>query len=203
MARDWAWGLVCFVLMTIPAWSADPLILENFDALPLGELAQENGWVTDPSAGVVVQGADSFRGGQAVSVVGADIAATVTDSTATNVWVDFYTMPILGGSNAVPTNAGAALFFDGGALFFDTDGYFVVLSNATWVTMDHISPVSTGLWYRISINIDYDSRTWGLYVADDTPNKLSTVVATNLAFQSGHTNTSFSRFEAMNSGEAP
>ena len=197
LARDWAWGLVglVVVLMVMPVFSADQLILENFDALPLGPLEQTNGWVTAPSASVVVQGDAAWRGGQAVTAVGADVEISFTNSTATNVWVDFYAMPELGTRRAPPTDMT-------GELFVDTNGYFVVSSNATWVTMDHISPISTGRWYRISINVNYESRTWGLYVADDTPNRLSTPVATDLPFQpSASTNASLTLFRAENSNE--
>jgi hypothetical protein len=191
LAREWAWGLVGLgvVLMAMPVFSADQLIVESFDALALGPLEQTNGWVTAPSTSVVVQGYTMWQGGQALSVVDADITVSFTNSTATNVWLDFYAMPEFGTHRASPTDMA-------GELYVNTNGYFVVSSNATWVTMDHISPLSTGRWYRISINVNCDSRRWELYVADDTTNKLSTAVATNLVFHPASTNASLRRFRA-------
>jgi hypothetical protein len=69
------------------------------------------------------------------------------------------------------------------AFFIDAQGQIVVRSNSVWVTNAAVT-VSNNVWRRFTMNLDYRSRTWALYTADGTTNKLVTKVADGLGFYS-------------------
>jgi len=168
------------------------LFTENFDNKSLGGLNMINDWLTSPVDEVEVQSDVSFRGGKALRLNEATVWHGFDDTTATNVWVDFYAMPVQRASDPTMPSAATAGFY------VNTSGRIVAYSNTTWVTLSDAVTISDDTWYRFTLNMDYNARKWGIYVADNTANALSTTLATNLVLKSGTTNSSLTSFRMKN-----
>lgn len=168
------------------------IFLENFDNKSLGGLNMINDWLTSPLDDVSVQTDISFRGGKALRLNEATVWHGFDDATATNVWIDFYAMPVQRASSPTMPSGATAGFY------VNTSGRVVAYSNATWVTLTDAVTITADTWYRFTLNVDYDADTWGIYVADDTPNILATTLATNLVLKSGTTNASIRSFRMKN-----
>jgi hypothetical protein len=163
---------------------------ESFETCDAGVLHGQNGWSVSLQNNAQVQAATAFGGSNAVALATNTTAwQTFDDPTATNVWVDFYARLPTPGDDADPvltSNVAAAFFVTSG-------GAIKAISNDCWVTLAPEPPLVADTWYRLTVNLDYGTRRWALYVADSTPNKLATTVATNLAFTGCSTNTYFRR----------
>ena len=166
---------------------------EDFDERTTGVLHNQNAWAAHRQNDAQVQSATRFAGTQAALVAtNAVVWHNFSDATATNVWIDFYAYVTHPTDDSAPDLNGSVA----GAFFVGTHGVIHALSNTTWVTMATTVPSNT--WRRFTVNLDYNSSDWSLYVASDVPNALSSVVATNLKFTSSSTNTYFKRFRMKN-----
>ncbi len=182
------------LLPVMPALAGDVPFSETFDAMNVGSLHGQNNWQADRQSDARVQASTVYAGAQS-GLMGTNtlVWQSFTNSAATNVWVDYYSL-ISYPSDATPP----ALTGSVAAAFFVTDtGSIKALSNTTWMTFGSYT-VPNGSWQRFSVNLDYQASKWGLYVAGDTPNELSTMIATNLAFSSSSTNTYFKVFKVKN-----
>ncbi len=171
----------------------DVPFVEPFDSLNSGAIQGQHSWSARHQNNAQVENAESYAGGQA-AMVGTNTVMwhDFTDSTATNVWVDFYARSGYPTNSSVPSLTGSVA----AAFYINKDGAIVAVSNATWVTLNYT--VSSNQWHRFTVNLDYVHSKWSIFAADDTPNKLSTIVATNLAFSSSSTNSYFHRFRIKN-----
>jgi hypothetical protein len=166
--------------------------MESFDDKSTGGLNMINDWLSSPVDEVEVQSDTSYRGGKAMRINEATVWHGFDDSTATNVWVDFYAMPVQRSSAPdMPSSATAGFYVN-------TSGRIVAYSNTTWVTLPDTVTITADKWYRFTLNLDYDARKWGIYVADDITNALSTTLATDLQMNSGSSVTKFESFRIKN-----
>jgi hypothetical protein len=180
-------------LLAVVAAAEDVPFIENFDDRTAGVLHNQHGWQSRMQNDVQVQTAEVFAGTQAGAMeTNAIVWNTFDDSTATNVWVDFYARLWHPADDAAPTLTGSVA----AAFYLDSDGAIRACSNSAWVALDYA--VATGRWYRFSVNLDYNAKRWELHVAQDTPNALAEPVATNLAFRTGSTNTYLHAFRVKN-----
>ena len=167
--------------------------MEPFDSLNTGELHGQNSWNAQRQSEVKVTNSVTYAGGQS-AMLGTNTVAwhDFSDSSATNVWVDFYARSSYPADSVAPSLTGSVA----AAFFINKDGAIVAVSNTTWVTLSYT--VSSNEWHRFSVNLDYVNEKWAIFAVDDTPNKLSTIVATNLAFSASSTNEYFHRFRVKN-----
>lgn len=180
--------------MALPVFAGDVPFSETFDAMNIGSLHNQNGWQANRQSDARVQSSTVYAGGQA-GLMGKNtlVWQSFTNTAATNVWVDYYSLISYPADATPPTLTGSVA-----AVFFVTDvGDIKALSNETWVTFSSYT-VPNGTWQRFSVNLDYENSKWALYVADDTPNSLSTKIAGDLAFGSKSTNTYFKVFKVKN-----
>ena len=167
--------------------------IENFEDRTTGVLHDQHGWQARRQGDAQVQTDAAFGGDQAALVETNALAWNeFTTDTATNVWVDFYARVPKPSNSTAPSLTGSVA----AAFYFDTDMKIRAISNDAWVVVDYTC--ATGQWHRFSVNLDYKNSTWELHVADDEPNALSTIVASNLAFSSSSTNEYFRRFRIKN-----
>jgi len=200
--RDSAWqkrvetaglAVLCLALAWLPASAQNTLFEETFDERTDGVLHQQNEWQAHRQNDAQVQTTTVYAGAKAGTIsTNASVWRDFTNAVATNVWIDFYAR--------VPHPADAtppALTGSVAAAFFVTDaGKIKVTDGGSWSTLNYT--VSEDTWYRFSLNLDYTTEKWALYVADSTPNALATTVATNLSFSTSSTNTHFCRFRVRN-----
>ena len=167
--------------------------IEPFDSLNDGSLHGQNGWSARRQSDALVTNSVAYAGGQS-AMMGTNTVVwhDFTDTTATNVWIDFYARSAYPTNSSVPSLTGSVA----AAFYIDKDGAIVAVSNNTWVTLSYT--VSSNEWHRFSVNLDYQNKKWSIFAADNTPNKLSTIVATNLAFSASSTNEYFHRFRVKN-----
>ena len=141
-----------------------------------------------------MQEGTTFEGARGLSVGDSTVVwRSFTNTTATNVWVDFYArIPDWAPSAGDPvlTNSVA------GAFYITDTGFIRAISNDTWVTLNYKMPSNT--WQRFSVNLDYIASNWAIYVADDVPNALSSNVVSGLKFSSSSTNQYFHTFRVRN-----
>ena len=189
--------LFLVLIMILPAARsrADELpFAESFESLQPGSLQGQNEWSAAPPSGAQVQNSMKFTGSLAgILATNSIVSQSFSDTTATNVWVDFYTRSTPHSYSRTPCLNGDAV----AGFYFNSNGFLVARSNATWVTLSDFGPVSNQ-WYRFTVNLDYQNRRWGIFSAGATHNELLTPVATNLAFSSTATNTYFHRFSVKN-----
>jgi hypothetical protein len=186
--------ILMMLLPVMMVLAGDVPFSETFDAMNVGSLHGQNDWKADRQSDARVQASTVYAGAQA-GLMGTNtlVWQSFTNSAATNVWVDYYSRISYPADATPPTLTGSVA-----AAFFVTDtGSIKALSNTTWVTFGSYT-VPNGSWQRFSVNLDYQSSKWGLYVAGDIPNELSTMIATNLAFSSSSTNTYFKVFKVKN-----
>ena len=195
MSVRWLWLPVLLLGLLAPLLRAEDVpFVETFEDRSVGYLKGQRNWGVTPREDVQVQRATVYAGNKA-GVVGTNSIMTqfFSDPAATNVWVDFYARV----SPRTPAEQPALRKDAVAGFYFDASGHIVARSNETWVTLSSVT-IPAGAWRRFTINIDYNSETWGIYVAGDTPNELTTPVATNLSFTAGATNTYFRRFSVKN-----
>jgi hypothetical protein len=167
--------------------------IENFDDRTEGVLHNQHGWRSRMQNDAQVQTAEVFAGTKAGTIeTNAIVWNTFDDTTATNVWIDFYARLWHAADDDPPTLTGSVA----AAFYLDSDGAIRASSNSAWPELDYT--IETGRWYRISVNLDYNAKRWELHVAEDTPNALAEPVATNLAFRTGSTNTYLHAFRVKN-----
>ncbi len=184
------WAVV--VLATLPTCALlAASFQESFEAHESGVLCGQRGWEASLPNSAQVQDATVFGGTNAVAMAtNSTVWRTFSDATATNVWVDFYVRLPAPGDDNQPTLTGSVA----AAFFVTSVGAIKAVSNDMWVTLAPDPALAADTWYRLTVNLDYGARTWALYLADSTPNKLARAVATNLAFSANSTNTYFKRF---------
>jgi len=172
------------IAMAAPCSRAgDILFAENFDSLTPGNVHNQNSWVSEPTTNAQVQSAIKFAGAQAASIgTNGWVRRQFSDATATNVWVDFRAYVDWPDSAATPYLD----TLDGGGFYVASNGVLHVWSNTAWVSTS--TTVPENVWHRFSVNIDYASSNWALYVANDVPGALSSPVATGLPFSPTATN---------------
>ena len=168
--------------------------VDNFEGRAQGILDGQGDWLGLPDTNVQVQTSTVYAGDRAM-VVGRNSLAQMVSSTpnATNVWIDFaaYVQPH-------PFNLQPRLREDSvSGFYFNSFGNIVAWSNNTWVTLSAYT-VPTNAWQRFTINLNYKTREWGIYIAGSTPNTFATPVATNLAFNISVTNAYFKKFTIRN-----
>ncbi len=186
--------ILIMLMPIISAFAGDVPFAETFDTLNVGSLHNQNNWQTKQQSDARVQNSTVYAGAQA-GLMGTNTVVwqSFTNSAATNVWVDYYARVTYPADSTPPTLTGSVA-----AVFFVTDtGSIKALSNDTWLTFSSYT-VPDGSWQRFSVNLNYTTKKWALYAANDTPNSLSTTIATNLAFSSKSTNTYFKVFRIKN-----
>ncbi|MDP6523600.1 MAG: hypothetical protein QGH15_05195 [Kiritimatiellia bacterium] len=180
-------------LLVIAALAQDVPFVETFENRSEGVLHNQNSWQAYRQNDAQVQTSTVYNGSKAGTVATNTTAwRSFTNSSATNVWVDFYSRVEYPTNSTPPALTGTVA----AAFFVDEDGKIRAVSNSTWVVLNYTVPSNT--WQRFSVNLNYDTSKWALHIADDTPNKLSTALATNLSFSSSSTNTYFRRFRIKN-----
>ncbi len=158
---------------------------EVADGYTAGSLQDQLGW-TVASGTAVVTSADSAHGDQSVSL-GAGAVAALADQEigagATNpsqVYVDLFAKPVAGidtdtGSLFDLDNARIAFVFDSASGLNDTSltGHFMALNGdgagaGTWQAIaspiDVDSNHAASAWLRLSVRLDYVTKTWDLYL---------------------------------------
>ncbi len=170
-----------------------PYFTETFEDVSVGVLHNQDSWQAQQQNDAQVQTAVKFAGAQAGLVTtNAVLWRNFENSNATNVWVDFYAYIRYPADNSEPSLNGSVA----GAFYIDSAGEIRARSNTTWVATGTTVPENT--WRRFSVNLDYATSNWMLYVASNTNNALATAVATNLAFTGSSTNQYFRRFRVKN-----
>jgi len=187
--------LVLALLALVPVLGSaqSPYFTETFDSHSEGLLHNVNDWNAQEQNDARVQSSVKYAGARAGLVAtNAVVWRNFSDTDATNVWVDFYAYVTHPTNDASPHLSGSVA----GSFFIDSGGQIRAKSNDTWVATGVTVPENA--WRRFSVNLDYTTSNWMLYVAGDTSNALATTVATNLAFTSSSTNTYFQAFRAKN-----
>jgi hypothetical protein len=184
---------IALIAVAAIALAQDVPFTEGFDSRNEGSLHDQGNWTARRQNNAQVQTSVVFAGTKAGTVAANTLVGHVfTNSSATDVWIDFYARVPHADDNDDPalTGSSAAAFFVG------TDGKVRAISNSTWVVLNHVVPADT--WQRFSVHLDYGTELWDLYVAGSTPGELSTKVATDLAFSASNTNTYFKGFKIRN-----
>jgi hypothetical protein len=184
-----ALAAVCF---RTPAGAQEVPFAETFDSRTAGALHGQNQWQAHRQNDAQVQTAVVYAGGKAAAVTTNTTAWRGFSGAATNVWVDFYARVPRPAAGAAPALVGSVA----AAFYVAEDGTIRATSNAAWVALNHTVP--SNAWHRFTVHLDYAAERWDLYAADDTPNRLSTPVATNIPFSSLSTNTGFRGFRIRN-----
>jgi len=167
--------------------------MESFEDRTVGALHNQSDWQARRQNDAQVQSATVFAGSKAGTVgTNAVVWHNFTNTTVTNVWIDFYTRSAYPTNSSAPSLTGSVA----AAFYVAQDGGVRAISNDTWVTLSYT--VSCNTWHRFTVNLDYNQEIWSLFAADSTPNTLSTILSTNLAFSSTSTNEYFRRFRMKN-----
>ena len=129
---------------------------ENFNGLALGNLAGTNGWQGEDA---VVQNDvtydSSLKAGGITSTTGR--AFHQFSGTESNVWTDLYIQPVFGDDTTTNPPAGSTFAF-----FVNTASNVVVYDGTSMVTTT--ATVVEHAWTRFTVNSDYASETWDLYL---------------------------------------
>ena len=190
------WAVIALLLLMAPDLPlAEELpFVATFEELSEAPLPVQSEWHTAQRDQVVVTRLAAHGGERSLLVPSnAMVRLDFEDSTATNIWIDFYLR-----LEPRPTPAPPVLSAEAVAGFYiHENGHVMAKSNSSWVACSGFV-VSTARWCRFTVNLDYGARRWALYAAGDIPNELSVPLATNLAFNAGATNTHFRSFRVKN-----
>jgi hypothetical protein len=194
--RRWVLAAACVAAalrLATTAWAQSLPFAEPFDDRAAGALHNQNQWTAQRQNDAQVQTNTVYGGTQAAAITTNAMAwHDFSDSSGTNVWVDFYARASYPANAAPPVLTGSVA----AAFFINQAGVVQATSNGSWVALNCTVPAS--VWRRFTVHLDYVSQTWDLYVADETPNRLSTKVAESIPFSSLNTNTYFRRFRVKN-----
>ena len=153
----------------VPMAAALPFY-ENFDNRQLGGLYGQNGWGAAPTNSLIVEGAVSFMGGQALRMVGGSQASHtfLANGAATSVWTHLVLKPILmteaQQQGSLVQSATVAFYVDTNRQVNAYNGSnYVVLPNIIGGTNTGSFLVDTGKWVRFVTKSDYSTRKWSLY----------------------------------------
>lgn len=166
--------------------------VETFETLSLGDLQGQHGWGVLPDAAGYVQGLIA-RGSQAAGVTNRASGGTgrlthvFDDSAATNqVWTDCYVQPVFNGTADITPAANATVVF-----YARTNtGHLVVYDGTNALVLTTKPAVTPGAWTRFTIQADYASKTWSLWMN-----------TTNMAVGLGFFNATKTRFASFNAEE--
>ena len=158
---------------------------EDFEALDLGVLNGQNGWVASQ---VEVQGTVAIGSKAAEIVSDAGYLAQSFWETETHVRTEFMTQPVFyeDDVDAPPEPDGVTA-----VLYFNQDGHPVVFDGTSPLTLSGVT-VEAGEWVGVAFLHDYVARTWSLYVNN-------TLAATDLGFYDT-TPTHYSSFHVQGGG---
>jgi len=191
-AKRWT-GVVLLGLLPALCPAQSAYFTETFEDHAEGLLHERNDWQAQDQNDARVQSSVTFAGERAGLVAtNAVVWQNFDDNSATNVWVDFYAYVTHPEDDDPPQLAGSVA----GAFYIDSGGQIRARSNTTWVATGFTVPEN--VWRRFSVNLNYVTSNWMLYVAGDVPNALAEIVATNLAFTGSSTNTYFRAFRIKN-----
>ncbi|MCE9613422.1 MAG: hypothetical protein K8T26_04045 [Lentisphaerae bacterium] len=191
--RGWVPGLALGLLAAAGLRAGTVPFMEPFDTLPSGVLHAQNSWESQRQRDVQVQTTVAFDGAKAAVVAtNAVLWNSFNDPAVTNVWIDFYARQRYPSNDAPPSITGSVA----AAFYVDSSGALRVTSNNTWLTLSQTVP--SNVWRRYTVNLDYVTHRWSLFLADEVPNRLSTTVITNVPFWSSSTNAYFQRFRVKN-----
>jgi hypothetical protein len=165
--------------------------IETFESRFAGQLATQNQWQASPIAQAQVQTNQVHAGSQAGSLINGTFWHQFSDSTATNVWVDFcMKAPRRNMSSPTISNKTAAAFY------IDNNGNVVAYDNNAWVTFSgagaFVAP--TDDWIRVTANLRYTTKRWSLFACSNIANGLAMTLSTNLQFQASSTNATVNIF---------
>lgn len=168
--------------------------VDDFESRREGSLDGQGPWAGAPSSRVLAQSATVAAGTQSAMIsTNSILSQNFSDPSGTNVWIDFLTRAV-----SRPSVDAPALSADASAgFYFATNGHLLARSNAVWVTVTE-TPLTLGQWYRLTVHLDYPRQRWGLFVAGNGANEITTPLATNLAFNSWATNTYLRSFRVKN-----
>ncbi len=153
--------------------------VDSFEQLGVTRIHNINRWSTDHTDSYAwAKAGDGFAGSKGIKLSYAEAWHGVTNTTATNAWIDLCLKPIRH-EIATPPPLGSNTT---AAFYINASGYIVARSNDTWVTLSSGSPIPTGVWQRVTMNLDYQTDTWSLYLVGDTPNMFSERIGHALGF---------------------
>ena len=149
---------------------------QDFESLNSGNLDGQDGWVGSPVADVAVEAGAGFGGGKAAVIQATAVTYQgFTNTLGTNIWVEFYTKFTVRAENPSLENDAAVAFYA------KNDGYIYAISNTSWVALTNTT-VGTADWYRVTLNLDYISSNWSIYISGNGTNTLAATLAENLKF---------------------
>jgi len=171
-----AWGSMVEIDSQVRTNSLLPFT-DTFESYSLGSIHGVNKWVGSTNSLPVVQTAVRYGGSKAVRVSNGYLYHSVSNMTATNVWMDCYVYASRHERPAPPdvdTDAAAAFYVN-------RDGYLVVLSNTAWVAI-LTNQIPSNTWQRFTVKMDYANQRWDLYKAGAVPNDTAVLMARNMEF---------------------
>jgi len=182
----------------IPSSKTMPLI-DNFETRVMygetinvspGNLNGQYGWFAH--GGTVAAEAQNTENG-AAGVLGVQLAAggeafQLFLDGQTNVWTDFWLRPVVSGSGSANIDAGG-----GHAVFSINDAGSVSAYNG--VISSTVTSVTATAWSRFTVQADYVTRTWDLYVD-------GALVQAGLAFRSATSPDTYEEFRLSSTGTA-
>ena len=127
---------------------------ETFELRDDGSLNGQLGWV---ATNTVVTNTPVNNGLKAGLLQGDDAQMRHTfDGSETNVWTDLWIQPVFGPDHTSPPPDSSFAFY------VNTNGYVVVFTNNVAKQLD--VQLESNEWVRFTINSDYVSDTWDLYI---------------------------------------
>ncbi len=169
---------------------------ETFDSLTLGAINGQNSWTSTPTNYVSVQTNAYYYGTKAVKITNSIMTRAIEANTSTNVWIDFYTWGPRRNPSSYPAPSNRTTI----AFFVNSNGYVVARNGSSWNICSNFV-VSKTAWTRFTMNLNYTSDKWSIYACDSTQNKISTLLASNLSFNTTSTNDSPGKLRVNGKGE--
>lgn len=155
---------------------------EDFESRTLSDLDGQNGW---RATNTVVETEIAVTNQTGSIATESGYAEQSFFGRETNVWTDMRVQPVFCPDE--PNMDPEATV----GLYFNTNGNPVAYNGLVPVTLSNAT-VTAGTWTRVTINSDYASRTWALYID-------SVLVESDLGFYSGGA-TNFTQFEVRGAG---
>ncbi len=157
--------------LTPNAYNSVPFV-ERFETntVTVGDLHGQNNWQAAPTNSATVQTQTVHQGDQALTLDARHLSPGTFSSAqhlfaspeASSIWTDIY---VLAGDGEAPTNAAISA----ASLYISTNGYLVVYDGLQpegeeWVTLSNTTPVVFDQWIRLTINCNYSTRRWRVYL---------------------------------------
>lgn len=171
-------------------------------SISTGNLNGQHGWIVTPFNGAIVQSTDIQSGTNAVTIGTNEVILYrgFSDSTATNIWIDFYAK---GPRRTDPGQPGLSSAASAG-FYINTNWNIVAKSGSSWVVLTGAVAIANGgtatnfvaesnNWTRYQAYLNYSLGKWWLLASSNVPGAQASVLATNLSFNAQRA--SLSRFQ--------